>query len=113
MYGVDEVAAGVTGVTGTAVVTVAAGAAAGSAPGLTWTVESSRRAVSRPGGSVPYHPSVPSRGRLRCKVRRTDAGGTSGGVESSPAGRGRKDANADNDSNIACAVEGSAHSASA
>ena len=59
----------------------------------TCTVVSSRKAVVRPSGSVPYHPSVAARGRVRCNLWRTEAGGISGACSGSPSeGRGLKDA---------------------
>ena len=63
-------AATAVGVAGVAVVVavVVAGAGVAATPGLTFTVESSRKAVVRPAGSVPYQPGEGSVARVRCSL---------------------------------------------
>lgn len=83
------------------------GAAAADPPACTMTpdlirmVESSRRAVGRVGGSVPCQPRVGATGNVRCNLRRTEAGGTKGGVSSvSFEDLGRNEARIVNEFNI-------------
>ena len=56
------------------------------------TVVSSRRAVARPSGNVPYQPTVGATGSVRCNFRNADAVGIRGASSALAEDRGRSEA---------------------
>lgn len=91
---------GVAGVVGVgAIVTCVATAV----PDLTWSVVSSRSAVVRPSGKVPYQPVVESIGSVRCSLRSADAVGLRGTLSGSDEVLGRSEASNVSELRMLCA----------